>query len=808
MLPIFTTFFQKISELPSLVLNSLKPAATLPLQQDGRVYQVTLQDLADYAAAQGVSMSGLVTWLHSQALCYDAAQSLTAPQLTQVQANLGLSAWLTAHALRFDVAQQLTVPQQALAYANLGLGNVCVMLGQQTLNATQKAQVLTNLGISTQGSGFLQASGTSAIIVADAHNAQTNGVNLLSAYAAAKSLTPSGLALSSANRAVVILLPGEYDLGLSTLYLNTAYVDVVGLTGDPAHVLITSQVSKASGGTVVQSVGDVRLRGLTIGRTGTVVGIGATQCSSWFFSNLSADTLVEDCVFTAASGYGMRLGVSLCGTFRRCKTGDYGFGSRVSLAGMVCEDCVAGSFSFGYNIGSLSVNCVFRRCTAGNYSFGYASNSVTILGTFEDCTAGINSFGSGAFGNPGDNINISATFLRCAAGSNSFGNGNMYVTVAGTMSDCTAGDCSFGYGNAAVAMSGTLSRCTGTSSCFGYPGTSGAVAFMNCSGGDGSFGARTNGAMAVLCYRSGALVDDYAPPVYTPFIAYVETSGNDSTGTVGYAALPYNTAQAAYNAVTAANGTVPGTYVLQFGVGHFGAIACSGDLILYVRGVGQDSFSVVDSVEASGSVNISDLISQSVYFTEIAASSRTTDGDGYDVILQNVSANEVSAGDASSGQGGNVILSGSSVDVTVTAGNGTTLGGYVTLGGQSSADSVTSGSATAGNGGNIHIEDSETGSVNVAGAVAPYASGGGLSVINSTINGAIAMGSAPVGAAAMMHNSAFNGTIQTSGDLYMYQCSYFAGTLEAGGTFHNYGISGVSGASPSSNVIKPVLVFP
>ena len=60
--------------------------------------------------------------------------------------------------------------------------------------------------------------------------------------------------------------------------------------------------------------------------------------------------------------------------------------------------------------------------------------------------------------------------------------------------------------------------------------------------------------------------------ISTPKVAYVETTGNNATGAIGNPALPYLTAQAAYDALAAA---AAGSYTLHLGVGTFAGITLS-----------------------------------------------------------------------------------------------------------------------------------------------------------------------------------------------------------------------------------------
>src|ERR1043166_4804649 len=71
--------------------------------------------------------------------------------------------------------------------------------------------------------------GSAYMVVEVTGDAVTNGSNLIAAYDRAKVLMPHGQALSNANRAVVLIPPGRYDMTTGQLTLDTEFVDVVGL---------------------------------------------------------------------------------------------------------------------------------------------------------------------------------------------------------------------------------------------------------------------------------------------------------------------------------------------------------------------------------------------------------------------------------------------------------------------------------------------------------------------------------------------------------------------------------------------------
>ena len=310
-------------------------------------------------------------------------------------------------------------------------------------------------------SGKLDKNGEGVnFITADASsgNAVTNGTNLRDAYAAAKLLTPNGVAKSATNRAVVRVPPGTYDLVTTPLTMDTQFVDMVGITGHPEHVLITSAVAAINSGTLVQTANDVLISGVTLESTqnSKEQDDDATDPAAYMPStNLTLAKLRDVVVRGTNLGWSMRQAITYSGTFKDC-TGGYG--------------------SFGY-YGTASGT--FTNCTGGNYSFGYAG---VASGTFTNCTGGSYSFGSW-YGT------ASGTFTNCTGGDYTFG---YYGTASGTFTGCTGGGYSFGGGEG--VGSGTFTHCTAGGSSFG--GLTASGTFTNCKGGNASFGASNYGSLA------------------------------------------------------------------------------------------------------------------------------------------------------------------------------------------------------------------------------------------------------------------------------------------------------------------------
>ena len=201
-------------------------------------------------------------------------------------------------------------------------------------------------------------------------------------------------------------------------------------------------------------------------------------------------------------------------------------------------------------------------------------------------------------------------------------------------------------------------------------------------------------------------------PIMTPNIAYVETTGNDSTGAVGDPTKPFATLQAAYTA---------GARVFDIGVGTFAGLTVA-ELDVMLMGKGALQTYVGGFYGQSGSVRGNGKDNITVGGIYVTAASGTNGADG--VFAWGLPGEFGSAATAG-GQGsssGDVMVSGLTVvaDIVVIGGAGGN-GGY---GGDVNPD-FTPGGLRAGNGG----------SGGIAGAT------GTLTVMDCLVNGwATAMG--------------------------------------------------------------------
>lgn len=225
----------------------------------------------------------------------------------------------------------------------------------------------------------------SLVIVQRGATDVASATSLRAAYAKAKLLTPGGNALSATNRAAVIVPPGRYDFVLGDvddsnhgLKVDTQFIDIVGQTGIPEDVVLTSQVATASRGTLEQTADDVHIKGITldIDPAAYTQNDDSTDPAAYFPTTNLTDAKLTDVVMSSqdeAKGWTMRLAVTYSGEFVSCDGGDYSFGGNGTASG-VFTGCVGVDNSFG---GNGTASGEFINCTGGDGSFSGISNSGT-----------------------------------------------------------------------------------------------------------------------------------------------------------------------------------------------------------------------------------------------------------------------------------------------------------------------------------------------------------------------------------------------------------------------------------------------
>jgi hypothetical protein len=329
-------------------------------------------------------------------------------------------------------------------------------------------------------SAFVPRLGEAYVVVEVTADPATNGDNLLNAYAEAAALTPHGRPLSSTNRAVVFLPPGQYDLRTDPLVLDAEYVDLEGFSEDREKQHIYGTTVMTNTGVISQSANDVRLTNLfvEITRDSGEVNTDASDPAAYFPEGDETATVIRNCHFKAADenhAWSMRVRIAYPGTYEQVRGYTYAFGGRYGTASGTFIDCTGGDRAFAGDHGTAS-------------------------GTFTNCVGGLDAFG-------GWGGTASGTFTNCTGGESAFGGGS--GSASGTFNNCTGGDHAFGGGWQGTA-NGTFTHCTGGYRAFaGSSGESNGGVFRYCTGGMGSFpNYGTPEPVILYCIEDGA---EYIP---------------------------------------------------------------------------------------------------------------------------------------------------------------------------------------------------------------------------------------------------------------------------------------------------------
>jgi hypothetical protein len=356
-------------------------------------------------------------------------------------------------------------------------------------------------GFNTDSVVWVEAGGTPVL----------NGVNLLAAYAEAKTLTPGGNALSEGNRAVVFIPPGTYDLAGSTLNVDGEFVDIVGMDSGYGTTDASVRSPVTITGTVSQlnvTVRDARLSNFGLhGQTADTfcmtidnptyyadrvtfdriifTGDDPDCWAVWSATVKRIDSLFRDC--HAVNGF--LVGGEFRGEVHRCVANDGSFAGWVDgpTYAEPCAfngkayDCVSGSFSFGSNNaserGDFGLLAVARRCTAGGNSFGFSNGDRGwFRGSAHDChSQGQYSFAASHT----KDADFVGTVKRCTSSERSFcytGSSGNTASFDGNAWDCSGGQYSFGssdqspYTNCEITAGSLLVRCVGETRSFAGSG--------------------------------------------------------------------------------------------------------------------------------------------------------------------------------------------------------------------------------------------------------------------------------------------------------------------------------------------------
>jgi hypothetical protein len=222
-------------------------------------------------------------------------------------------------------------------------------------------------------SAFVPRQGEAYVVVEVTDDPVANGDNLLNAYAEAAALTLHGQPLSTTNRAVVLLPPGQYDLGTDPLALNAEYVDLEGLSEDREKLHIYGTTAMTNIGVISQSANDVHLANLfmEITRDSGGVNMDASDPAAYFPEGDEATTVIHNCHFKAADeghAWSMRIRIAYPGTYEQVKGHTYAFGGGSGAASGTFNNCTGGDWAFAGRSGEADGG-VFRYCTGGTGSF-------------------------------------------------------------------------------------------------------------------------------------------------------------------------------------------------------------------------------------------------------------------------------------------------------------------------------------------------------------------------------------------------------------------------------------------------------
>lgn len=157
------------------------------------------------------------------------------------------------------------------------------------------------------------------VIVEPTTSATDNGTALLAAYTTASALT----GLTATNRATVIVPPGTYDMAAGKLTMDTQYVDVAGLTGEPRNVILKNTATAP----IALNTTDANISGLWC--YGRLDSTGATVSNH-----------ISNCIFGVAGTTNALQGNSpITADWHQCRFENVGRSTNHSVIGGVCELC-------------------------------------------------------------------------------------------------------------------------------------------------------------------------------------------------------------------------------------------------------------------------------------------------------------------------------------------------------------------------------------------------------------------------------------------------------------------------------------
>ena len=299
-------------------------------------------------------------------------------------------------------------------------------VGQVMIDTDRTRQVRFTGASDYEDLGGLSSS--AVIQVSAGASATANGTALAAAYSKAKLLTPNGSALSSTNRASLLIGPGVYTLS-AQLNVDAEFVDIqaANFASD-----LSKRIVYVDGHAISVSANDVLVYGLAAVGGLNIVGDKPLQ-------------VFRSCNAPSGSFGG---GGTASGTFVDCTGSSNAFGGNGGTASGTFLRCLGGGNSFG---GDGTASGTFTSCVGGDGDFGgYTNTGGTATGTFVDCEGGLYSFGSYS--------TASGNFTRCVGGDDAFGKGG---TLTGTLISCqtsTTFETVSGAGKTRLCLDGTLTE--------------------------------------------------------------------------------------------------------------------------------------------------------------------------------------------------------------------------------------------------------------------------------------------------------------------------------------------------------------
>lgn len=163
---------------------------------------------------------------------------------------------------------------------------------------------------------------------------------------AASGLTPGGSALSTDNRAQVVVMAGDYTLAGDYTHSHE-FVDVTSLTG--------RRDVRILGDNILFTADDIAIRG---------IDFSSTDDGYMALSDSNPLTAVENC---HVGGYASDYWTEDATTYVDCTGGDYAFGGSYGTMSGACTNCTGGADAFG-GYGTMSGKCYYCRLTSGAFT--------------------------------------------------------------------------------------------------------------------------------------------------------------------------------------------------------------------------------------------------------------------------------------------------------------------------------------------------------------------------------------------------------------------------------------------------------